>query len=102
MHMFLVVAGAITLGLLGLSGVLTLTTGWIVPWGRARVLRPALWGYGSLLAAAGGAVFLFLGPLARQYGPVPWTGWLAFMAGLGLQTLAQRPGRGATAPKDAS
>lgn len=96
MHMFLVVASAVVFGLLALSGLASVATGWVIPVGRSRVLRPRLWGAGCLVAAAGGAVFLYLGPLAGAHGPLPWAGWLAFMAGLGLQTLAQRPGRAAT------
>ncbi|MGI5377971.1 hypothetical protein ACQEV2_27730 [Streptomyces sp. CA-251387] len=103
MHIYLVVAAALSLGLLGVLGIVTITTGWVVPFGRARVLRPTLWGYGSLVSAVGGAVFVFLGPLAETYGPLPWAGWFVMMAGLGLQMLAQRPGRGATnATKTAS
>ncbi|WP_158692690.1 hypothetical protein [Streptomyces roseochromogenus] len=96
MHMFLAVAAAVVYGLLAVSGIASITTGWVVPWLRTRVLRPRLWGYGSLLAAVGGAVFLYLGPLAERYGSLPWLGWLGFMAGLGLQMLAQRPGRAVT------
>jgi hypothetical protein len=96
MHMYLVVASAVALLLLAVFGVASVTTGWVVPWGRPRVLRPRLWGTGCLVCAVGGAVFLYLGPLAGAHGDLPWIGWIAFMAGLGLQMLAQRPGRSAT------
>jgi hypothetical protein len=96
MHLFLAVAGAVAFGLLGVSGIASIARGWVAPWGRARVLRPKLWGYGSLLGAVGGAVYFYLGPLAQEYGLLPWLGWFAFMAGLGLQVLAQRPGHAAT------
>ncbi|MER6380155.1 hypothetical protein ACWDBD_27865 [Streptomyces sp. NPDC001118] len=103
MDMFLAPAAAVVYGLLGAAGIAGITTGWVVPWSRARVLRPRLWGYGCLLAASGGPVFLYLGPLGslgplapEQYGFLPWLGWLGFMAGLGLQMLAQRPGRAVT------
>lgn len=96
MHMYLVVAAAVAMALLAGAGIAAVTAGWVVPWGRSRVVRPKLWGYGALLSAAGGTFFVFLGPLAGAYGPLPWLGWLALMAGLGLQMLAQRPGREAT------
>ncbi|MFE3035416.1 hypothetical protein ACFXKY_27665 [Streptomyces canus] len=86
-----------------MGGVAGIATGWVVPWGRPRVLRPRVWGYGSLVTAAGGTVWSVLGPLA---GPphVPsayaaWAGWILFMAGLLIQSRAQRPGR---APLDAT
>ncbi|MFI1162601.1 hypothetical protein ACH4UM_03090 [Streptomyces sp. NPDC020801] len=93
MHTFLEVAGAVVVTMLAVSGIATVTTGWVMPIGRHRVLRPRLWGYGTLVCAAGAGVFLFLGPLANAYGPLPWAGWIAFMAGLGLQWMGQRPGR---------
>ncbi|MFJ8536547.1 hypothetical protein [Streptomyces sp. NPDC093591] len=94
---------AVSPGLLVVLGVVTRTTGWVVPFGRTRVLRPKLWAYGSLVSGIGGAVFVFLGPLAGAYGPMPRAGWFASMGGLGLQMPAQRPGRGATdATKSAS
>ncbi|MFD5794151.1 hypothetical protein ACFWIO_11540 [Streptomyces diastatochromogenes] len=96
MHMFLVVAGAAAAALLVASGVAAITTGWVMPIGRHRILRPRLWGYGCLVCAVGSSLFLFMGPLARAYGLLALTGWFVFMAGLGLQWLAQRPGRDAT------
>ncbi|MET7698496.1 hypothetical protein [Streptomyces sp. NPDC005485] len=94
---WLAVAGALVFTALGALGVVTLTTGRVAPWGRGRVVRPRLWGYGSLVAAVGGALFLFLGPLSGPphgvRGAVAWGGWAVFMAGLTLQYLAQRPGR---------
>ncbi|GGW23606.1 hypothetical protein [Streptomyces alanosinicus] len=101
MNMYLMVGAPVVLGLLAVVGIASVTTGWVVPWARARVLRPKLSGYGALLSAAGWAVFIYLGPLGQGYGVLAWSGWLAAMAGLGLQVLAQRPGRGvrgATAP----
>ncbi|MEU6771213.1 hypothetical protein [Streptomyces sp. NPDC046759] len=94
MHMFLVVANGVAMGLLGVFGIAGIATGWVAPWGRGRVLRPRLWGSGSLLSGVGGAFFVFLGPLAAgRHTVLPWLGWVAFMVGLGLQMLAQRPGR---------
>ncbi|MCH0555988.1 hypothetical protein [Streptomyces sp. MUM 16J] len=93
MHMFLVVGVAVTFGLLAVCGVAGIATGWVVPWGRSRVLRPTLWGYSCLTCAVSGATWIYLGPLAGSYGPLPWIGWIAFMAGLYLGMLSQRPGR---------
>ncbi|MFF9816174.1 hypothetical protein [Streptomyces sp. NPDC014006] len=39
-------------------GVVTLTTGRVAPWVRGRIVRPALWGSGALLFAAGMATGL--------------------------------------------
>ncbi|MGW7260924.1 hypothetical protein [Streptomyces sp. NPDC054834] len=97
MHMYLVVAAVLSVLLLAALGGAAVATDWVMPWARGRVLRPRLWGYGALLGAAGMALFMFLGPLADAgLSPLPVIGWLMFMAGLGLQALAQRPGRGAT------
>ncbi|MEU6506833.1 hypothetical protein [Streptomyces sp. NPDC046942] len=91
MHMALAVAAAVIFVLLGAAGVASLTTGWVVAWGRARVLRPKLWGYGCLLGAVGWAVFIYLGPLAGGHNPLAWLGWLGIMAALRLRVLSERP-----------
>jgi hypothetical protein len=97
MHIYLMVAGALVMTLVAAIGIAALTIGWVPPWGRSRVLRPRLWGYGSLICAVGGGLFMFLGqfsgPPLGVRGVVAWCGWVAFMAGLGVQFLAQRPGR---------
>ncbi|MEU7058487.1 hypothetical protein [Streptomyces sp. NPDC046197] len=93
MHMFMVVTAAVLATLLALAGIANIAYGWVPPWARSRVLRPRLWGYGALLGAAGFALYMFLGPLARAFGPLPLLGWVAFMAGLALQWMSQRPGR---------
>ncbi|MFF4401818.1 hypothetical protein [Streptomyces sp. NPDC001480] len=96
MHMYLVVAAVLAVLLLTAAGGAAVATGWMMPGARRRVLRPRLWGHGALLGAVGMALFMFLGPLAEAgLSPLPVIGWLMFMAGLGLQILAQRPGRGA-------
>ncbi|WBO64083.1 hypothetical protein [Streptomyces camelliae] len=97
MHMVLVVAATVLFGLLAAAGVASLTTGWVAPWGRARVLRPKLWGYGCLLGAAGWAVFIYLGPLAGGHNLLAWLGWLGIMAALRLRVLSERPGRDSAA-----
>ncbi|WP_329220712.1 hypothetical protein OG352_28075 [Streptomyces sp. NBC_01485] len=97
MHWVLAGASAFALTVLAVGGVAGIATGWVAPWGRSRVLRPRLWGYGSLTAAAGGAVWTFVGPLnGPPHGSsayVAWAGWILFMVGLLIQFRAQRPGR---------
>ena len=97
MHWVLMGLCLLAVTVIAVGGVAGIATGWVVPWGRPRVLRPKLWGYGSLVTAAGGTVWAFLGPIA---GPphfpsayVAWAGWILFMAGLLIQHRAQRPGR---------
>ncbi|MCX4883357.1 hypothetical protein [Streptomyces sp. NBC_00847] len=106
MHTYLVVAGAPAVTLVAAGGIAALTTGWVMPWRRSRVLRPRLWGYGSLICAVGGGLYMFVGPFsgppAGVRGDVAWCGWVAFMAGLGVQFLAQRPGRTPRATKGAA
>ncbi|MDX3578987.1 hypothetical protein [Streptomyces sp. FL07-04A] len=97
MHAILVGATALAVMVLAVGGAAGVTTGWVPPWGRPRILRPRLWGYGSLVTAAGATVWAFVGPLkgpphgASVY--VAWTGWVVFMAGLLVQLRARRPGR---------
>ncbi|MGI5457729.1 hypothetical protein ACQEWB_32065 [Streptomyces sp. CA-249302] len=97
MHIYLVVAGTLVMSLMGALGIAALTTGWVIPWRRSKVLRPRLWGYGALMCVVGGSLFMFLGPFSGPpigvRGGVAWCGWVAFMAGLGVQYLAERPGR---------
>ncbi|MET7456434.1 hypothetical protein ABZT03_32040 [Streptomyces sp. NPDC005574] len=95
MHLTLVVLGALLLTVLAAGGVAGVA-GRVPPWRARRVARPRLWGYGMVLSAAGGAVFLFAGPLDGphgSFGAAPVVGWVAFMAGLALQMLGERPGR---------
>jgi hypothetical protein len=96
MNTFLVAAAVLVLvGLAGV-GVATITTGWVPPIGRSRVLRPQLWGYGALMAAVGMSMFLFLGPFhgpPADPNPFAWVGFAVGLAGNMLQLAAQRPGR---------
>jgi hypothetical protein len=77
-------------------GVAAMATGWVIPWLRGQVLRPALWGLGEILLGAfmiwqavmhsalsthtgGGTVWLIGLPLG--------------VLGFALMSLGQRPGR---------
>ncbi|MGW0941726.1 hypothetical protein ACWD4O_04125 [Streptomyces sp. NPDC002623] len=98
MHWVLVGVSALAVTVLAVGGVAGIATGWVPPWGRSRVLRPRLLGCGSLTAAVGATVWIFVGPLA---GPphgtsayVAWAGWVVFMVGLLIQLRSQRPGHG--------
>ncbi|MFI9807234.1 hypothetical protein ACIHEJ_23205 [Streptomyces sp. NPDC052301] len=93
MHMFLVVATVLIVALMVAFGVAGITTGWVVPFGRRRILRPKLWGYSQLIGAVGLSLWMFLGLIPRRFDLVPLIGWFVWMGALGLQTLAQRPGR---------
>ncbi|QJT03859.1 hypothetical protein G9272_29230 [Streptomyces asoensis] len=78
------------------AGVAAVTTGWLPPTRRKRILRPKLWGASLLLIAFGLAFFLFLGPLGgtpSRHPYLPFLGIGVNFAGLALQLLAQRPGR---------
>ncbi|MFI6353161.1 hypothetical protein ACIBJF_10965 [Streptomyces sp. NPDC050743] len=93
MHMVLVVAAALVVALMVAFGVAGITTGWVIPLGRHRILRPKLWGFGQLLGAVGLSLWMFLGILPERFDLLPLIGWFVFMGALGLQMLAQRPGR---------
>ncbi|MFE7212848.1 hypothetical protein ACFY0A_20330 [Streptomyces sp. NPDC001698] len=58
MDWFLVGAAAVGFGLLAVAGVLALATGWLAPWLRGRVVRPDLWGYGTVSLATGLATIM--------------------------------------------
>jgi hypothetical protein len=89
--------------LIAAYGVAGIMTGWVLPWNRSKVRRPRLSGIGSLVTAAGTAVWGVLGPMTRSpHGSsayVAWTGWILFTTGLLIHFLAQRHGR---APGDAT
>ncbi|WP_225838942.1 hypothetical protein [Streptomyces sp. NK08204] len=93
MHMLMIVASVLIVALMAGFGLAAVTTGWVIPLGRHRVLRPRLWGYGQLAGAVGISLWMFLGTIPHRFDALPLIGWLMFMAGLGVQMLAQRPGR---------
>ncbi|MFJ9864560.1 hypothetical protein [Streptomyces sp. NPDC101165] len=98
MHMYFVVAAWLAVALLAAGGIVSIVADW-VPWpARRRVVRPRLWGYGTLVMALGLSLLLFLGPFDDAgFGGVGFFGYLAlFLAGFIIQALAQRPGRDAT------
>ncbi len=98
MHMLLVVGAWLAVALLVAAGVVSVVTDW-VPWpARRRVVRPRLWGYGTLLTALGLGLLLLLGPMEEAgAGIVAFAGYcVLFLAGFVVQALAQRPGRDTT------
>ncbi|WP_405869601.1 MULTISPECIES: hypothetical protein [unclassified Streptomyces] len=78
-------------------GVLAITIGWLPPGaGRAKVLRPRVWGYGTLTTMAGFGTFLYLGPLqgpATAHFLPSMAGMAVAFVGLSLQRLSYRRGR---------
>ncbi|MER5403354.1 hypothetical protein [Streptomyces sp. NPDC002769] len=96
-----VTVGVLVLGALAGAGIVAITTGRLPPFGRDRVLRPRLWGYGALVSAVGLGVFLFLGPFHGpdlSMAPYALSGTAVFLVGSALQMAARRPGRPATPP----
>jgi hypothetical protein len=60
------------------------------------VLRPRVWGYGTLVAMAGIGTYLFVGPLqGPDLGnfPVAMCGMAVFAAGLYVQRQSLKPAR---------
>ncbi|MGW2704467.1 hypothetical protein [Streptomyces sp. NPDC001340] len=98
MHMYLVVSAWLVVVLLAAGGIASIVADW-VPWpARRRVVRPRLWGYGTLVTTLGLSLLLFLGPFDDAgFGDVGFFGYIAlFLAGFIIQALAQRPGRDTT------
>ncbi|MGR6972481.1 hypothetical protein ACU639_23320 [Streptomyces cynarae] len=83
------------------TGVAAIATGWVPPWGGSRIMRPRLWGYGTLLGSVGISGYAFLGPLNGApfaHMPLAATGFGLYLAGTATQLSARRPGR----PRDAA
>jgi hypothetical protein len=99
MHEVLEAAAAVVVTAGAVFGVVAITTGRIIPGPareRARIARPRLWGYGTLIVALGLGMFLFLGPLqgpAGGYARFAVVGMVLNVLGLYIQYLAAKPGR---------
>ena len=97
MYDYLLATDALGLGGLVVCGVVAVATGWLLPWLRRRTLRPAMWGYGTVLFGGGmllnmlyGAFGVFDGSSALV--DVPFIlGMLMIVAGGYLQVLSKRP-----------
>ncbi|GHK00791.1 hypothetical protein SY2F82_25880 [Streptomyces sp. Y2F8-2] len=107
MHWALVGVAATLLVAGAAAGVAAIASGRLPPWGGRRIMRPELWGHGTLVSAVGMSGYLFLGPLneapfARM--PIAAAGLAVYFAGTAIQMSARRPGRtpDAAATKNAS
>ncbi|MEU0410848.1 hypothetical protein ABZ307_23950 [Streptomyces griseorubiginosus] len=96
-HMVLVILGVLVLAVGAGLGLAAVVAGWMPPGpGRAKVLRPRVWGYGTLVAMAGIGTYLFVGPLQGPdmgHFPVAMSGMAVFGVGLYVQRRAFRPAR---------
>jgi hypothetical protein len=97
MHATLVILAVLVLTAGAGLGLAAITTGWIAPGpGRAKVLRPHVWGYGTLVSMAGIGTYLFVGPLQGPdmgHFPLAISGMAVFAAGLCIQRQAMKPAR---------
>ncbi|MFF7443104.1 hypothetical protein [Streptomyces sp. NPDC008122] len=94
MDRYVVIAGALAL-LLGLSGAAALRAGWMPPWLRRHVARPALHGWGQLAMAAAFAVQVF-GQVSDDLAlrsDLDVATFLGLLGGTALLSLAQVPRR---------
>lgn len=93
-HGILVIAAVLVLTAGLVIGAAAVTTGWLLPGrGRAKVARPRVWGYGTLIGQAGIGTFLFVGPLhgpSMEHVPYAMAGMVVFALGLYVQRLAMR------------
>ncbi|MEU3251869.1 hypothetical protein [Streptomyces sp. NPDC006997] len=93
--MLLTVAVAVVVAAVAM-GVTGAVTGWVPPYGRGRIPRPRLYGYGTLAAGAGLGGSVSLGSYDGSetgYAVLALGSMACFAAGLFVQVLAQRPGR---------
>ncbi|MFJ4203590.1 hypothetical protein ACIP2Y_28725 [Streptomyces sviceus] len=99
MHETLVLLAVLVLTAGAVLALAAIINGWIAPGpGRAKVLRPHVWGYGTLVSMAGIGTYLFVGPLqGPDMGnfPVAMSGMAVFAAGLYVQRRALKPARAA-------
>jgi hypothetical protein len=63
MHWFFLGTAALLLGGQVVCGAVAARTGWLLPWLRRRVLRPALWGYGTMSFGTGLLLMMSYGSL---------------------------------------
>ncbi|MFG2885642.1 hypothetical protein ACGFYV_25685 [Streptomyces sp. NPDC048297] len=98
MHMYLVAGAWLVVALAAAGGIAAIATDWVPPWIRRRVVRPRLWGYGTLTMTLGLTLLLLLGPFEDAgFGAVGFFGYCGlFLAGGIMQALSQRPGGGPT------
>ncbi|OPG08893.1 hypothetical protein B1R27_08260 [Streptomyces sp. GKU 895] len=93
-HEMLVIAAVVVLTAGLVIGLAAVITGWLLPGsGRAKVTRPRMWGYGTLIGQAGIGTFLFVGPLhgpSMEHVPYAMAGMAVFAFGLHVQRLAMR------------
>ncbi|MDN3026522.1 hypothetical protein PH203_32285 [Streptomyces sp. S.PB5] len=95
MHETLMVVAVVVLTAGAVIGLAAVIDGWMIPGrGRDKVLRPRMWGYGTLVGQAGIGTFLFLGPLDESrhpaFFPYALAGMAVFALGLYVQRLAMR------------
>ncbi|MGW0840725.1 hypothetical protein ACWD26_11270 [Streptomyces sp. NPDC002787] len=73
-------------------GVAAIRTGWLLPWLRRSTLRPALWGWATIVGGAGLCLWCvgMTNDRADVFGPA---GLVLIVTNMVLSFLATRPGR---------
>ncbi|MFF6988186.1 hypothetical protein [Streptomyces sp. NPDC010273] len=92
--MVLTTLAAVAWLLIAVIGVVAVTTGWTPPTTRGRVVRPELWGYGTLTTALGMGTGMSLHWWADSMavdGVGGATALVLILLGFALQTRAQHP-----------
>ncbi|MGW2931762.1 hypothetical protein ACWGQ5_38100 [Streptomyces sp. NPDC055722] len=95
MDVISLIAGVVVVGLCAGVGVPAVTTGWVLPWHRGRVLRPRLWGYGCLLVGAAAVLSWCSENVSGDaaYGVLSDSGLACLLVGFAVQFLGHRAGR---------
>lgn len=98
MNGYLLATAVLVLGGSVVVGAMAVATGWLLPWLRSRTLRPALWGYGTMLFGTGlllsmsyGAFDVFDGSPSSVIDVAFVASLLMIAAGGYLQVLSSRP-----------
>ncbi|WP_158711354.1 hypothetical protein [Streptomyces sp. NRRL S-1824] len=91
MHWYVVVPFVVMSMFAAVGGIVAIRTGWVLPWLRAKVFRPRLWGYASLLIAACLAVEMFDSP--KTHFPFGDLGMAGTLIALSMVMVAGRPDR---------